>query len=143
MLKEFLNGNINLIKSTSDWEESVKTAANPLLEKGFISENYVNAMINDIKRLGFYIVLREGVAMPHSRPENGVSKTAMSLLKLKEPVKYGENEVKLIFILAAEDSEKHIEALTGFSELLQNDEEVEALMKAETTEEVIGIINKY
>ena len=143
MLKEFLNGNINLIKGASDWEESVKTAANPLLEKGFISENYVNAMINDIKRLGFYIVLREGVAMPHSRPENGVSKTAMSLLKLKEPVKYGENEVKLIFILAAEDSEKHIEALTGFSELLQNDEEVEALMKAETTEEVIGIINKY
>ena len=36
MLKEFLNGNINLIKGASDWEESVKTAANPLLEKGFI-----------------------------------------------------------------------------------------------------------
>ncbi len=132
MLKEFLNGNINLIKDTPDWEESVKTAANPLLEKGFISENYVNSMINDIKRLGFYIVLREGVAMPHSRPENGVSKTAMSLLKLKEPVKYGDNEVKLIFILAAEESKKHIEELTGFSELLKNNEEVEALMKPET-----------
>ena len=49
----------------------------------------------------------------------------------------------MILILAAEDSEKDIEALTGFSELLQNDEEVEALMKAENTEEVIEIINKY
>lgn len=143
MLKEFLNGNINLTENISGWEESVRLAAKPLLDKGFISENYVNAMISDIDRLGFYIVLREGVAMPHSRPENGVSKTSMSLLKLKNPVKYGENEVRLIFILAAEDSEKHIEALTGFSELLQNDEEVEALMKAEKIEEVIGIINKY
>ena len=143
MLKEFLNENVNLIESTADWEESVKLAAKPLLDKGFISENYVNSMINDINRLGFYIVLREGVAMPHSRPENGVLQTSMALLKLKNPVNYGENEVKLIFILAAEDSEKHIEALTGFSELLQNDDEVEALMKAETTEEVIGIINKY
>ena len=143
MLKEFLNENVNLIESTANWEESVKLAAKPLLDKGFISENYVNAMINDINRLGFYIVLREGVAMPHSRPENGVLQTSMALLKLKNPVNYGDNQVKLIFILAAEDSEKHIEALTGFSELLQNDDEVEALMNAKTTEEVIGIINKY
>lgn len=143
MLKEFLNGNINLAENVSNWEESVETAARPLLEKGFISENYVAAMLSDIKRLGFYIVLRDGVAMPHSRPENGVSRTSMSLLKLKNPVDYGDNKVKLIFILAAEDSEKHIEALTGFSELLQNDDEVEALMNAENIEEVIKIINKY
>ncbi|MCP1223477.1 PTS sugar transporter subunit IIA [Sebaldella sp. S0638] len=143
MLKEFLNGNINLTESASDWEESVRIAAKPLLEKGFISEDYVNSMTNDIKRLGFYIVLREGVAMPHSRPENGVSRTSMSLLKLENPVNYGDNKVKLIFILAAEDSEKHIEALTGFSELLQDDDEVEALMNAKTMEEVTNIINKY
>ncbi len=143
MLKEFLNGNINLTESASDWEESVRIAAKPLLEKGFISENYVNSMTNDIKRLGFYIVLREGVAMPHSRPENGVSRTSMSLLKLENPVNYGDNKVKLIFILAAEDSEKHIEALTGFSELLQDDDEVEALMNAKTMGEVTNVINKY
>ena len=143
MLKEFLNGNINLAENVSNWEESVRRAAGPLLDKGFISEGYINAMISDIKRLGFYIVLRDGVAMPHSRPENGVSKTSMSLLKLKNPVDYGDNKVNLVFILAAEDSEKHIEALTGFSELLQDDSEVEALMNAETKEEVIKIINKY
>ena len=143
MLREFLSGNISLTENISDWEESVKTAAKPLLDKGFISRDYVDAMISDIKRLGFYIVLREGVAMPHSRPENGVSKTSMSLLKLKNPVDYGDNKVKLVFILAAEDSEKHIEALTGFSELLQDDGEVEALMNAGTIEEVTEIINKY
>ncbi len=143
MLREFLSGNISLTENISDWEESVKTAAKPLLDKGFISRNYVDAMISDIKRLGFYIVLREGVAMPHSRPENGVSKTSMSLLKLKNPVDYGDNKVKLVFILAAEDSEKHIEALTGFSELLQDDGEVEALMNAGTIEDVTEIINKY
>ena len=143
MLREFLSGNISLTENISDWEESVKTAAKPLLDKGFISRNYVDAMISDIKRLGFYIVLREGVAMPHSRPENGVSKTSMSLLKLKNPVDYGDNKVKLVFILAAEDSEKHIEALTGFSELLQDDGEVEALMNAGTIEEVTEILNKY
>ena len=135
MLREFLSGNISLTENISDWEESVKTAAKPLLDKGFISRNYVDAMISDIKR--------EGVAMPHSRPENGVSKTSMSLLKLKNPVDYGDNKVKLVFILAAEDSEKHIEALTGFSELLQDDGEVEALMNAGTIEEVTEIINKY
>lgn len=143
MLSEFLKGNINILEKVSNWEESVRIAAEPLLEKEFISKNYVDSMINDIERLGFYIVLSPGVAMPHSRPENGVSKTSMALLKLKEPVNYGENQVQLVFVLAAEDSEKHIEALTGFSELLQDDNEVAALLKAETIEEVIKIINKY
>lgn len=143
MLSEFLKGNINMLESVSGWEESVRIAARPLLEKNLISENYVNSMINDIERLGFYIILRPGVAMPHSRPENGVSKTSMALLKLTEPVNYGENPVHLVFVLAAEDSEKHIEALTGFSELLQDDNEVDNLLKAGSIEEVIKIINKY
>ena len=143
MLSEFLKGNINMLESVSSWEESVRVAAKPLLEKEYITENYVNSMIGDIENLGFYIVLREGVAMPHSRPENGVNKTCMSLLKLEKPVSYGENLVYLVFVLASEDSEKHIEALTGFSELLQNDEDVEQLIKLTNIEEVTKIINKY
>ena len=48
MLREFLSGNISLTENISDWEESVKTAAKPLLDKGFISREYVDAMIYEI-----------------------------------------------------------------------------------------------
>ena len=93
-------------------------------------------MINDIKRMGFYVVITDKVAMPHSRPENGVNKTALSLLKLENPVKYGEYDVNLIFILAAENKDKHIEILRELSEFLDEDDEIEKIIKAESINEI-------
>ena len=101
-----------------------------------INEKYVEAMINDIKRMGFYVVITDKVAMPHSRPENGVNKTALSLLKLENPVKYGEYDVNLIFILAAENKDKHIEILRELSEFLDEDDEIEKIIKAESINEI-------
>ena len=143
MLKKILDDNIIITEEVRDWEESIRLAAEPLIEKKSIFPKYVEGMLGDIERLGFYVVLRVSVSMPHSRPENGVLKTSMSLLKLNKPVEYGENLIYLIFVLAAKDSEEHIEALTSFSELLQNEEDVELLIKAGNIDDIRKIINKY
>ena len=143
MLNKVLDGNILIMDSIENWETAIRVAAKKLLEKKYIKKEYVEAMITDINKLGFYIVLNEGVAMPHSRPENGVLKTCLSLLKLKKPVDFGESKVYLIFVMAATDNNSHIEFLIKFSELLQNDKEIEELIKAEKIEEVIKIIDKY
>ena len=143
MLKKILDDNIIILESIDDWKQSIKAASKPLVDKKNVLEKYVEIMINDIEKLGFYVVLREGAAMPHSRPGNGVLKTSMSLLKLNKPVMYGENPIYLVFVLAAKDSEEHIEALTSFSELLQNDEDVELLIKANDIDSIRKIINKY
>ena len=86
MLKKILDDNIIILESIDDWKQSIKAASKPLVDKKNVLEKYVEIMINDIEKLGFYVVLREGAAMPHSRPENGVLKTSMSLLKLNKPV---------------------------------------------------------
>ena len=143
MLNKVLDGNILIMDSIENWEEAVRAASKKLLEKKYIQDEYIEAMIAEINRLGFYIVLNEGVAMPHSRPENGVLKSCLSLLKLNKPVDFGDNKVYLVFVLAAVDSNSHIELLINFSELLQSDEEIEELIKAENVDEIIKIIDKY
>ena len=75
MLKKILDDNIIILESIDDWKQSIKAASKPLVDKKNVLEKYVEIMINDIEKLGFYVVLREGAAMPHSRPENGVLKT--------------------------------------------------------------------
>lgn len=119
MLKDFLKGNITLKERVVDWQEAVKIAAQKLLEKGNIEENYIEKMIGNINKLGPYIVLADDVAMPHSRPEDGVNKTGISLLKLNEGVSFGEEtSVRLIFILAAQDSNSHIEMITELVDIV-------------------------
>ena len=100
-------------------------------------------MIESIEKIGFYVILRENLAMPHARPEDGTLGTGVSLLKLNEPVYYGESKVQLIFVLATKDANSHLETLMQLMELFQDDESIEKLIKAQNYDEILEIIKKY
>lgn len=140
MIKELLESNIQILPQVDSWEEAIKIASRPLLEKGYIEPRYIDTMISKVNELGFYIVLSEDVAMPHSRPEDGVLKMGMSLLKLNTPAKFGNNNIQIVITLAAKDNESHIDALTNLVELLNDDEKIEKIKSAKTNQEILEII---
>ena len=143
MLEKILEGNIQIMDSVADWKESVRIAGKSLLEKNIITENYIKAMIESIEKLGFYVILRENLAMPHARPEEGTLGTGVSLLKLNEPVYYGESKVQLVFVLATKDADSHMEILMKLVELFQDDESIEKLIISQDYKEITEIIKKY
>ena len=69
--------NIQIMEKVKDWKESIKIASQPLLEDNYIKSDYITAMISNIEKFGFYIVITDKVALPHSRPENGALKTGL------------------------------------------------------------------
>ncbi|MCJ8343698.1 MAG: PTS sugar transporter subunit IIA [Cetobacterium sp.] len=140
MLKKMLRGKIQILPEIENWEESIRIGSKPLLEEKLIEQTYVDKMIEKVKKFGFYVVLTENVAMPHSRPEDGVNETGMSLLKVDNPVKFGDSHINLIFVLAAKDNNSHIDALTNLVELLNNEEKVEEVIKAKSEEEILNLI---
>lgn len=140
MIKELLKSNIQILPQVDSWEEAIKIASSPLLEKGYIEPRYIDTMISKVNELGFYIVLSEDVAMPHSRPEDGVFKMGMAMLKLDKPVKFGNNDIQIVITLAAKDNESHIDALTNLVELLNDDEKIEKIKLAKTNQEILEII---
>ena len=143
MLWESLDGNIQLEEKIENWEESIRIASKPLLEKNVIEERYIKAMIENIKKLGFFVVLREYLAMPHARPEEGAVDTGISFLKLTSPVKYGDDDIYLIFVLASKDAESHTEILMELANLFQDDETIEKLVKSRKLEEIEEVIKNY
>lgn len=134
--------NVNVVDRVDNWEESIKIAAKPLLENGNIELRYIEKMIDKINEIGFYVVLDEYIAMPHSRPEDGVINTAVSFLKVNEAVKYGDEDIKLIFILAAKDSNSHIDIIQNLLEIFQNDEIKNALLASKTKEDILNVLQK-
>lgn len=143
MLWESLDGNIQLEEKIENWEESIRIASKPLLEKNVIEERYIKAMIENIKKLGFFVVLREYLAMPHARPEEGAVDTGISFLKLNSPVKYGDDDIYLIFVLASKNAESHTEILMELADLFQDDETIEKLVKSRKLEEIEEVIKNY
>ena len=144
MLKEMLNGKIQIVESIKDWQEALKIAAKPLLDAKNIEPRYIDSIIENVKKNGPYIVLTDGVAMPHSRPEEGVIKKGMSLLKVKNGVDFYQTEKKvyLFFTLAAEDSDSHQDAIADLADVLGDDELLQKIIEKDLKpEEILNLFN--
>lgn len=96
------------------WQQAVKQACMPLQRQGIVTPEYAQAIIRETEQHGPWYILSPAFALPHARPEDGVTsdKTHLSLLCLKEAVPFPENpEVRLIIVLAAASSNQHIERI--------------------------------
>lgn len=133
--------NIKVVDNVKDWKDAIKLSAQLLLDSKSIENRYIDKMIENVEKLGFYIVLDEFVAMPHSRPEDGVLKTDISFLKVNNAVDFGDNKIKLIFTLAAKDSNSHIEVIQQLLEILQNEDIKNQLLNANNLENIYKILN--
>lgn len=130
--------------SFARWEDAVKKAAEPLLRDGAISELYVEAMLDSIKKHGPYIVIAPQIAMPHAGAGIGVMETSISFMKVEEPVHFSdssEHDANLIFVLASVDNESHLGLLQTLVEAISDEEVVARLLQAKKIEDLLCIVN--
>lgn len=148
VISDLLKRELIQIKDKVDsWQEAIRVASSPLLDIQAIEPRYIDAMITNIEKLGSYVVLAPHVAIPHARPEEGVKKLGMSLLKLHEPISFSpddpEKNVHLIFVLAAVDNHSHLKALSQLTELLEEEENIDQMIEMTATESFLELIQSY
>ncbi|MEB2265595.1 BglG family transcription antiterminator [Priestia megaterium] len=137
---------LRLTDSADDWKSAVRLAAKPLLNYEYIEPSYVEAMIKSVEQLGPYIVIAPKVALPHARPEQGVNRVGMSMLRLKEPVYFStekQHGAQLIIVLAATDNETHLKALSQLSMMLSENDNIDKLIAMNTKQEMLALIEAY
>lgn len=121
-----------------------------LLEKA-IELIYQTGNINDKEQFKNEIFKREsisstgigeGIAIPHAKCEC-VNKATISIITLKKPIDYesidGE-DVKILFMLAANDNALHLDVLSKLSKLLLDTNFVSKLIDCEIEEELYELI---
>ncbi len=147
MLKRLLTQDvIQVIPDIENWREAIAVACQPLVENGAISSRYIDAIYRSHEAIGPYYVVGPGIAMPHARPEEGVNKLALALTVISKGVEFGSAEndpIKLLIVLAATDSNSHIEVIAQLAELFDNQQDVELLMSAKSKEEILAVVNQY
>ncbi|MCR4398284.1 MAG: PTS sugar transporter subunit IIA [Firmicutes bacterium] len=144
MLGELLTRNtIELGVEAADWREAIERAGELLVKAGAVERRYIAAMIDMVRELGPYIVVAPGVAIPHARPENGVKTVCLSMVRLKSPVPFGNNDfdpVDLVFALGAVDDKSHLGAIAELAVLLTDGEALAAIRRAAGRDEVVEVI---
>lgn len=137
---------IELDVACRDWREAVRASAKRLLEAGCIEARYVDAMISNIEENGPYVIISPGFAMPHDAVDAGTRMVGMNLIRLKEPVLFGDEEaepVRFVCCLSAVDHERHLKAFFHLVNLLQMPGFKEMLEKSSSAREVADGIRRY
>ncbi|AEB75282.1 PTS sugar transporter subunit IIA [Clostridium botulinum] len=147
MLSEIITPEvIKLNVECNTWEEAINIGADILVQKGYVQKEYEEAILNKLKELGPYMVITPHIVVPHARPEDGVNKTSISLVTLKNSISFGNDEndpVKLIITIASENNRDHIEFLSEIVDLLRNKEDLQKIFNAEDKSIIIDILKKY
>lgn len=149
LLKELADKNrVCFHQGFDHWEDAIRAAAKPLLEDGAILPAYVDSIIENVHKFGPYIVLAPKIAMPHCQQNAvGVVHTAVSFMKLEEPVHFEEGnpdkDAYLFFVLASENPDLHMENMQELATVLLNPEIVDELMEVYNLDDLLKLDKKY
>ena len=143
-LSDLLTEDRIAIKVKADnWEEAIRQVGQLMVDTGVVEDRYIDGMIRTTKELGPYIVIAPGLAIPHSRPEDGVIHTCYAIATLETPVEFGNSDndpVYAMIALGAKDHEEHVSALQTVAEILMVPENLEALKFADSKDDVMRIM---
>lgn len=132
--------------SAADWREAIRIAAQPLVDKQYVEPRYVEAMIRHVEELGPYIIVAPQVAIPHGRPDEGVHRLGMSLLRLEQSVPFSpdhSHDVGLVIVIATVDQESHLKALSDLTRILSVKEQRAALLQATSVGDLLHLLDQY
>ncbi|VYT71712.1 PTS mannitol transporter subunit IIA [Metakosakonia massiliensis] len=135
---------INVIDAIDSWENAVLLSAEPLLAQGYVTDDYINAIIKSHNELGPYYVLAPGLAMPHARPEQGAIKNGLSLLHIRKGVSFNSAEndpVYVVIMLCAHSGEEHINMISELANIFSDEEKLNRLLKAADLDAIQAVIN--
>lgn len=142
MLKE---ENVKILDHVDDWKEAIIVSLQPLVEQGYVTEEYGKAIIDLTNEMGPYYVLTENVALIHGRPETGVLKKQLAITVLKNPVKFSEDgyPVRLLVALAATDSESHLAVIQTLAQLFMSEDAINDVINAEDEKSVYEYLLEF
>lgn len=145
-LAEMLSADrIEINREARDWEEGVRAAGQLLYDSGAVSYEYIDAMVENIRVNGSYVVIYPGIAIPHAEQEKGAIREAASLVRLKTPVVFGNSEndpVSYIIGLSILNSNSINCAIYNLVRMFGQEEAKRQMEAQETPEELINTIRR-
>lgn len=137
---------IQIAEKVSDWKNAIILAAQPMIAHGDIVPKYVDAMIQTVNELGSYIVIAPNIALPHARGAGNVMHNSISLLKLKQPVYFSDDEdsrATIILPIACKENEDHLAMLAAIAEMFQDEELISKLIKTDDVKQLRALLKNF
>lgn len=131
---------IEIIDKVNNYEEAIKISCDILEKNGIIESRYYDAIKAKIQEYGAYFCIAEGICMPHARPEDGVLKEGLCVLKLNNSVDFQGKLINVFFTLSAKDNESHIGLLRKIADVCMNKNKLNIIKNSKNKKEIMEVL---
>ena len=131
---------INLHGAARTPAEAIEEAGRILTSSGAVTADYVRYMLDREALVSTY--MGNYLAIPHGTNEgkDTILASALSFVRYDQPIDWNGNEVRFVVGIAGKDG-GHMEVLSGIALIFSEDEQVERLLKAQSSEDVLAILS--
>lgn len=131
---------IEIIDKVDHYEEAIKISCDILEKAGVVESRYYEAILDKIAEFGSYFCLGDGVCMPHARPEEGVLKEGLCIVKLNTPIDFDGKPINVFFTVAAKDGDSHLSMIRKIAEVSMDSDKLNQIKNAKTKEEIMEVM---
>ena len=129
--------NVKFIEGAEKWKEAILQSGNLLVSNRKVTSEYVKEMIELVEKHGPYIVIEEGIAMPHAGISENVLETGIALLVVKEKVALPEGRNANIFLsFAAKNKNDNIDIMNDLFELITKHKFIDEVSKMKSYDQL-------
>lgn len=125
-----------------DWQAAIKLSFQDFVNRNIVATEYIDAVIKNIKVNGDYIIVIDGVAIPHATSEF-VYQSKIALAVFETPINLLERTVKVFFLIASADDENHLLNLSNLATILSDEILVEKLKSCNNKHQLKEIVKEY
>jgi mannitol operon transcriptional antiterminator len=134
--------NIQILEKLDSWSDAIRISGEMLIKQNCVTENYIGEMKELVKKFGSYIVVADGIAIPHGAIGKNVINDGAALLILKEAVKFDDGEMVNIFIPFATRGKKfHSKLLNEIFSIIKKKGIKDKILSLKTEEKILEYLN--
>lgn len=130
---------VELHGSATTPTEAIREAARLLVAAGAVTDGYVTYMLERESLVSTY--MGNFLAIPHGTNEgkDTILASALSFVRYDQPLDWNGNEVRFVVGIAGKDG-GHMEVLSKLAIIFSEDDQVQALLDAQTPEDVLELL---
>lgn len=128
---------------------AIQMAVNPLEKKGFVNEEFLNAVMERERTFPTGLPTKVGVALPHTEAKY-VKEESISILTLNKPIIFAgmgnpkeSVPVEIIFLLAICNPEKQLGVLQTIITIIQNEKVLHKIKDAKEPKTIYNLIKTF
>lgn len=136
--------NILLNYPAENWRDAIRTAGGLLVVNGYVDQRYQEQMLYSFENYGSYMIIDDGIAIPHAKNEGTVRKTGMTLLILKKPVEFiNGKKLQVFFSFCSKDNIEHLDALVAVANLIKETDFRQCIKRFHNSLEIVQFIKTH